>query len=79
MSAGRKRDAGDAIDVVLHDAEKCVFALREMAIANRITELSREAVLAQQTNDARRVNELALEQLGLEKIRRELQRRTKDL
>ena len=79
LSAGRKRDAGDAIDVVLHDAEKCVFALREMAIANRITELSREAVLAQQTNDARRVNELALEQLGLEKIRRELQRRTKDL
>ncbi len=74
-----KRRPGDAMDAVLTEAEKCVFALREMAIATRITELSRESVLAQQNNDSRRVNELSLEQLELEKIRRELQHKTVDM
>src|SRR4029079_10345303 len=66
-----RRNAGDIIDNVLHEAESCVFTLRGMAITNRITELSREASLAQQSGDGDRVNTLVLEQLELERIRRE--------
>ncbi len=46
-----------------------------MAIANRIMEISREATLAEQAGDAELFNQLTFEQLELEKIRRELQRR----
>ena len=38
-----RREKDDAMDNVLHEAENCVFALRNMAIANRIMEISREA------------------------------------
>ena len=40
------REPGEAIDEVLAQAEDCVFALRSMAIANRITDVSREAAVA---------------------------------
>ncbi len=70
-----RRAAGDPIDDVLHDAENCVFALRDMAIGSRIMEISREASFAEQAGDTALFNQLTFEQLELEKIRRELQRR----
>lgn len=69
-----QRNDGDSIDNVLIEAENCVFSLRNMAIANRITEISREAAAAEQSGDKARANELTLEQLELEKLRRSLQR-----
>ena len=70
-----RREKDDAIDLAHHNAENCVFALRNMAIGNRITEISREANHAEQTGDNERFNQLTYEQLELEKIRRELQRK----
>jgi hypothetical protein len=46
-----------------------------MAITNRIIEISREASIAEQGDDAELFNQLTYEQLELEKIRRELQHR----
>ncbi len=74
-----RREKDDAIDSVLQQAENCVFSLRNMAIANRVMEISREAKIAEQTGDNELFNQLTYEQLELEKIRRELQRRIIDL
>lgn len=70
-----RRAADDPIDEVLQDAENCVFTLRDMAIGTRIMEISREASFAEQSGDQELFNQLTFEQLELEKIRRELQRR----
>ncbi|MEP6946994.1 MAG: DNA primase [Acidobacteriota bacterium] len=73
---GEPRRAIDTpIDEVLREAENCVFTLRNMAIANRIMEISRDASLAEQSGDPELFNQLTFEQLELEKIRRDLQRR----
>ncbi|MBK6749705.1 MAG: DNA primase [Pyrinomonadaceae bacterium] len=80
LLAGKpRRECEDAIDAVLHDAENCVFSLRNMAITNRIIEISRDATIAEQSNDATRFNQLTFEQLELEKIRRDLQRRISEM
>ena len=63
----------------LIQAENCVFALRTMAIANRVTDISREAAIAEQSGDAELFNRLTYEQIELEKIRHELQRRIADV
>jgi DNA primase len=76
LSAEPKRNREDAMEEVLIEAENCVFTLRNMAIANRITELSREATLAEHSGNTERFNTLVYEQLKLEKIRRELQQRS---
>jgi len=74
------RARGDvALEGPLRDAENCVFALRNMAIAHRIGEISREAALATQSGNTELANQLAAEQLDLEKIRLDLQQRIKDL
>ncbi|MBP9663530.1 MAG: DNA primase [Pyrinomonadaceae bacterium] len=74
------RPRGEApVDRVLHDAENCVFALRNMAIVHRVGEISREAAVATQSGNTKLANRLAAEQLELEKIRRELQLRIKQL
>ncbi len=74
------RPRGDVpVDRVLRDAENCVFALRNMAIAHRVGEISREASLATQSGNPKLANQLAAEQLELEKIRRDLQQRIKEL
>ena len=70
-----RREKDIAIDGVLHDAENCVFTLRNMAIANRIMEISRDAAQAEQAGNAELSNQLTFEQLELEKIRRDLQQR----
>jgi hypothetical protein len=50
-----------------------------MAIAARIMEISRDAVIAEQSGDEKLFNQLTFEQLELEKIRRDLQRRLIEL
>ena len=79
LTGSPRRNKEDEIDTVLHEAENCVFSLRNMAIANRIMEISREATLAEQSGDAELFNKLTFEQLELEKIRRELQHRIVEL
>lgn len=74
-----RRDRDEVMDTVLREAENCVFTLRSMAIANRILEISREAALSEQSGDTELFNQLTYEQLELEKIRRELQRRITEL
>ena len=72
MMSEPKRAEGDAIDDVLHDAENCIFTLRSMAIENRINEVNRELMIAEQARDQIAVNELASEQIELAQIRRSL-------
>lgn len=79
MQGTPKRQAEDVLDDVLTQAENCVFSLRDMAIANRITDVSREASLAEQSGDGELFNRLTYEQLELEKMRRELQRHNTDV
>ncbi|MEO6049871.1 MAG: DNA primase [Pyrinomonadaceae bacterium] len=79
LSGKPRREKDEVMDRVLHESENCVFSLRNMAIANRIMEISREASIAEQAGDAELFNQLTFEQLELEKIRRELQRRIVDL
>ncbi len=79
LSGKPRREKDDALDDVLRQAENCVFSLRNMAIANRIMEISREATLAEQSGDTQLFNQLTFEQLELEKIRRELQHRLLEL
>ncbi|MEO7658553.1 MAG: DNA primase [Pyrinomonadaceae bacterium] len=75
LKGSSRREKDDTIDKVLRDAENCVFSLRNMAITNRIMEISREASIAEQSGDTNLFNQLTFEQLELEKIRRELQLR----
>jgi len=68
-----RREIDDVIDGVLREAESCVFALRNMAIVDRISDINREALIAQNTGDQTTLHSLINEQIELEKIRRELQ------
>ncbi len=74
LKGNPRRQADDAIDDVLIQAENCVFSLRTMAIVERISHVSREASMAEQAGDKELFNQLTFEQLELEKIRRQLQR-----
>ncbi len=74
-----RRQPDDTIDDVLTQAENCVFSLRNMAIANRVMDISREASAAEQSGDTELFGRLTYEQLELEKMRRELQRRIADV
>jgi len=73
LSAEPKREDNDD-DKILRDAENCVVTLRQLAISNRIIEISRDAAAAEAAGDMIAVQELIHEQLDLEKIRRELSR-----
>jgi DNA primase len=68
------RDSGEAIDDILLVAEKCVIALRLMALSTRIMETSNQLMLAQQEGNESLINHLSIEQIELEKLRRELER-----
>jgi len=72
MMAEPKRDGGEAIDEVLHQAENCVLTLRSMAISNRILEVSHELIAAEQSRDFERMNELVAEHLDLSKMKQHL-------
>ncbi len=79
LKGAPRREKEDAMDKVLHEAENCVFSMRNMAIANRTMEISREAAIAERAGDAELFNQLTFEQIELEKIRRDLQRRIVEL
>jgi DNA primase len=66
------RAGGEAIDDVLHRAENCVFTLRSMAISNRILEVSHDLIVAEQSQDTARINELVAEHLDLSKMKQHL-------
>ena len=68
------RDEGEAIDDILLVAEKCVIALRLMALSTRIIGVSNQLILAQQEGNDSLINHLSYEQIELEKLKRELER-----
>jgi DNA primase len=72
MMGEPKREPGDAIDDVLHDAENCIFTLRSMAIQNRLHDLSRELIEAEQKGDKQRISYLVTEHLDLSKMHHSL-------
>jgi hypothetical protein len=69
-----RRASNEPLDEVLREAENCVMSLREMAIAHRTLEISREAAIAERAGNTELFNQLTYEQLELETIRRELKR-----
>ncbi len=75
MMSEPPREAGDVIDEVLHDAESCVFTLRSMAISTRILEISQELILAEQSGNSELLGQLVTEQIGLARLKRDLQNR----
>ncbi len=68
------RDQGEAIDEILIVAEKCVIALRLMALSTRILDLSNQSIMAQQEGNDSLINRLSFEQIELEKLKRKLER-----
>ncbi len=68
------READEAIDDVLLNAEKCVIALRLIALSGRITNVSNQLMLAQQEGDEALMRHLSYEQIELEKLRHDLER-----
>ncbi|MEP6848280.1 MAG: hypothetical protein ABI999_05440, partial [Acidobacteriota bacterium] len=74
-----KRAEGEAIDHVLHESENCVFALRSMAIANKIFAVTQELIAAEQIGDTVTVNRLAMEKMHLGKIELELRQKIKEI
>ncbi|HJS52027.1 MAG TPA: hypothetical protein VJ781_09030, partial [Pyrinomonadaceae bacterium] len=68
MMAEPKRAAGDVLDEVFHDAENCIFTLRSMAIQNRLHDVSRELIEAEQAGDQARISHLVTEHLDLSKM-----------
>jgi hypothetical protein len=69
------RDADEAIDGVLREAENCVATLRSMAISSRILEISQELVFAEQTGDFDLRDALVNEQIGLARMKRDFEKR----
>ncbi|MDQ3180019.1 MAG: toprim domain-containing protein, partial [Acidobacteriota bacterium] len=66
------RQPDDAIDDVLQKAEKNVIALRKMAINEKILEISQKLYFAEQNGDSVLLNQLVVQQIELEKIKRSL-------
>lgn len=69
------READEAIDEVLVEAENCVAALRAMAISNRILDISQELIIAEQNNDEQLRDALVNEQIKLARMKRNLENR----
>ncbi|MDQ3062140.1 MAG: DNA primase, partial [Acidobacteriota bacterium] len=69
------RDVDEAIDRVLTEAENHLIALRKMAINERILETSQKMFFAQDTGDIAMRDQLALEQIELEKMKKNLDRK----
>ncbi|MDQ6788667.1 MAG: DNA primase [Acidobacteriota bacterium] len=69
------READEAIDEILTEAENCVATLRGMAISRRILDISQELVFAEQNNDVPLRDQLVMEQIDLARLKRELERK----
>jgi len=67
------REEGEAIDDILHEAEKQLISLRKIALDERILKNNRELVLAEQSGDVERIAEVVKEQLNLGHLKRQLQ------
>jgi len=72
MMGEAKREAGEVLDAVFHDAENCIFSLRSMAIQNRLHEVSQELLAAEQTGNSEVVTHLVAEHLDLSKMKQSL-------
>jgi len=79
LSDAPGRDQDEVMDAVRQKAEKDAATLRYMAIDHRIDELSRDAVLAEQTNDSERIAQLTHEQLDLRRLQGVLKRHIAEL
>lgn len=79
MMSEPKRTDGEDIEAVLHEAENCVVSLRLMAINNRVSEIMQEKTHAEQTGDAELTSQLVHEQIELERIKREFQRKIAEM
>ncbi|HEX8636416.1 MAG TPA: DNA primase [Pyrinomonadaceae bacterium] len=75
MLSESPRETGEALDEVLIQAENCVATLREMAISNRILEISQELMLAEQSGNDELLGQLVGEQIDLARMKHELQNR----
>ena len=69
------RDIDEPIDRVLTEAENHLIALRKMAINERILETSQKMFFAQDTGDITMRDQLALEQIELEKLKKNLDKK----
>jgi DNA primase len=74
LMAEPPREPDEAIDEILAEAEKCVFTLRGMAIANRILEISQELVNAEQKGDFELRDRLVGEQIELARLKYEIEK-----
>jgi DNA primase len=74
LMAEPPREPDEAIDEVLAEAEKCVFTLRGMAIANRILEISQELVNAEQSGNYELRDRLVREQIEWARTKYELEK-----
>ena len=69
LMAEARREPGEVIDIVLHEAEKCVVTLRLMAISTRILEVAQEIITAEQSRRDDLVNPLVAEHVQLSKMK----------
>ena len=67
------REEGEALDDILHLAEKQLISLRKMALDERILKNNRELVLAEQSSDVERIAKVVKEQINLGHLMRQLQ------
>lgn len=63
---------GERYETLLRRAEECLRGLRDMAINNRILEITRQTAIAEQTGESALVASLIEEKFELEKLRRSL-------
>ena len=68
------REPDEAIDEVLAEAERCLAALRGMALGRRIVEISQEMFAAEQAGNLELMSLLMNEQLQLARLKMELER-----
>lgn len=68
MMGEPKRQPGEVVDEVLHEAENCVLSLRSMAIQTHIHEVSQKLIAAERAGNGDLVNQLVAEQLELSKM-----------
>jgi DNA primase len=65
--------------MLLRHAEECLRSLRDLAIRNRVLELTRQIAIAEQMGDVAAVASLIEEKFELEKMRRSMHHRTASL
>lgn len=67
-----KREDGEAIDEVFHEAEDHILALRRMAIDERISNISQQLLASERSGNPEAVQQLVEEQLDLSRMKQTL-------